>query len=316
MAQTITTSHAAPAPVQTGAVHAKDVSVIVCAYTDERWDDLLAAVASLRAQTAVPGEIILVIDHNDDLHARRAPRRPRASSRSPTSSSAASPARATAASPSPRASVVAFLDDDAVAEPDWLERMLTRLRRPGRDRGRRPGRAAPGTADAPRPSRTSSTGSWAAPTAACPRRPRRCATRSARTCPSAARSSRPSAASRTASAASASAPSAARRRSSASARRPASPRASSSTSRPRRVHHRVPAAARRWRYFRARCYAEGLSKALVTPARRRAAPPWPPSAPTRCGPCPRACARGVRDAPARRRRRPLAGRRTSSPASS
>ena len=31
-----------------------------------------------------------------------------------------------------------------------------------------------------------------------------------------------------------------------------------------RVRHRVPAARADWAYFRARCYAEGLSKALVT----------------------------------------------------
>ena len=37
----------------------------------------MAAVASVRAQTAVPGEIIVVIDHNDALHAARwAPRAP------------------------------------------------------------------------------------------------------------------------------------------------------------------------------------------------------------------------------------------------
>jgi hypothetical protein len=31
-----------------------------------------------------------------------------------------------------------------------------------------------------------------------------------------------------------------------------------------RVRHRVPASRARWTYFRSRCYAEGLSKALVT----------------------------------------------------
>ena len=32
------------------------------------------------------------------------------------------------------------------------------------------------------------------------------------------------------------------------------------------VHHRVPASRASWRYFHARCYAEGLSKALVARA--------------------------------------------------
>ncbi|HLI56097.1 MAG TPA: glycosyltransferase, partial [Actinomycetota bacterium] len=45
-------------------------SVVVCAYTERRWDDLVAAVASLKAQTDPPFEIILSIDHNPELYAR------------------------------------------------------------------------------------------------------------------------------------------------------------------------------------------------------------------------------------------------------
>ena len=48
-----------------GTTHA--VSAIICAYTDDRWDDLAAAVQSLKQQTHVPVEIIVVIDHNPAL---------------------------------------------------------------------------------------------------------------------------------------------------------------------------------------------------------------------------------------------------------
>ena len=44
-----------------------DVSVIICAYTEERWDDIIAGVKSLQQQTAPPREIIMVIDHNPSL---------------------------------------------------------------------------------------------------------------------------------------------------------------------------------------------------------------------------------------------------------
>jgi glycosyltransferase involved in cell wall biosynthesis len=44
-----------------------DISVIICAYTEKRWDDLLAAVESVRHQTLPASEIIIVIDHNPDL---------------------------------------------------------------------------------------------------------------------------------------------------------------------------------------------------------------------------------------------------------
>ena len=147
---TITTSHAAPAPVQTGAVHAKDVSVVVCAYTDERWDDLLAAVASLRAQTAAPARSSSSSTTTTTCSPALRATLPEASSRSPTPGSAASPARATAASRSPRGAVVAFLDDDAVAEPDWLERLLAAYARPARDRRRRRRSSRPGPAAGPR----------------------------------------------------------------------------------------------------------------------------------------------------------------------
>ena len=44
------------------------VSVVICAYTEARWDDLLAAIASVRAQRDhVPLEIVVVIDHNPAL---------------------------------------------------------------------------------------------------------------------------------------------------------------------------------------------------------------------------------------------------------
>jgi hypothetical protein len=39
------------------------LTVVICAYTTDRWDDLTAAVASVHRQTRVPDEIVLVIDH-------------------------------------------------------------------------------------------------------------------------------------------------------------------------------------------------------------------------------------------------------------
>ena len=44
-----------------------DVSVIICAYTEARWHDLVAAVESLRRQSKPPREIIVVVDHNRRL---------------------------------------------------------------------------------------------------------------------------------------------------------------------------------------------------------------------------------------------------------
>ena len=48
-------------------ITAADISVVICAYTDERWPDLLAAIASVKDQSAPPLEIIVVIDNNPAL---------------------------------------------------------------------------------------------------------------------------------------------------------------------------------------------------------------------------------------------------------
>src|SRR5271165_665182 len=46
------------------------VCVVICAYTFDRWDDVLAAVASVTSQTTAPEEIVVVVDHNPDLYGR------------------------------------------------------------------------------------------------------------------------------------------------------------------------------------------------------------------------------------------------------
>ena len=42
-------------------------SVVICAYTADRWDDVLAAVASVRGQSVPALEILVVVDHNPEL---------------------------------------------------------------------------------------------------------------------------------------------------------------------------------------------------------------------------------------------------------
>ena len=43
------------------------VSVVVCANTEERWDDIAGGIRSLSGQTHIPEQVVLVIDYNDDL---------------------------------------------------------------------------------------------------------------------------------------------------------------------------------------------------------------------------------------------------------
>ena len=48
------------------------ISVVICVYTEKRWRDILAAVESVRQQTAKSLEIIIVVDYNPALRDRLA----------------------------------------------------------------------------------------------------------------------------------------------------------------------------------------------------------------------------------------------------
>jgi glucosyl-dolichyl phosphate glucuronosyltransferase len=98
------------------------VSVIICAYSDERWNDLVASIDSVRRQTLAPAEIILVIDHNRVLYERA--RKSFADVRVCENAGArgVSGARNTGIALA-MGQLIAFLDDDAVGAPDWLERL-------------------------------------------------------------------------------------------------------------------------------------------------------------------------------------------------
>jgi glycosyltransferase involved in cell wall biosynthesis len=94
------------------------VSVVICAYSLDRWDDLAAAVASVGAQSPPPLETIVVVDHNDAL-LERARRELEAVVVPSTGRPGLSHAR-NAGIAAAQGEVVAFLDDDAAAEPGWL----------------------------------------------------------------------------------------------------------------------------------------------------------------------------------------------------
>jgi GT2 family glycosyltransferase len=97
----------------------EDVSIVICAYTEERWQDLLAAITSVREQTVRPREIILVIDHNTTLLARARQALPDVIVMENFHTRGLSGARNSGIA-SAQGKIIAFMDEDAVAAPDWL----------------------------------------------------------------------------------------------------------------------------------------------------------------------------------------------------
>ncbi|HSP28761.1 MAG TPA: glycosyltransferase family 2 protein [Ilumatobacteraceae bacterium] len=99
------------------------VAVVVCAFTERRWDDLVAACASLRAQTHPPEKVVVVIDHNDALLRRAHAELTDVHVVPNIRTQGLSGARNTGVD-AVDADVVLFLDDDAVADPRWVEQLL------------------------------------------------------------------------------------------------------------------------------------------------------------------------------------------------
>jgi GT2 family glycosyltransferase len=99
------------------------VTIVIPCFTERRWDSLLRAVRSAWHQT-YDCQVIVVVDHNDHLLARLhseigAKTQVVPSRLGPGASGARNTGAVLATS-----ELVAFLEDDAVAEPTWIENLV------------------------------------------------------------------------------------------------------------------------------------------------------------------------------------------------
>jgi cellulose synthase/poly-beta-1,6-N-acetylglucosamine synthase-like glycosyltransferase len=99
------------------------VSVVICAYTERRWQQTRAALESVLRQDPPPAEVLLVVDHNAELAERARREFASVSVLENAGTKGLSGARNTglkaAAQP-----ITAFLDDDAEARPGWLKHLV------------------------------------------------------------------------------------------------------------------------------------------------------------------------------------------------
>ncbi|HET7507078.1 MAG TPA: glycosyltransferase [Solirubrobacterales bacterium] len=98
------------------------ISVVICAFTRDRLEVLSESVESLRAQTLPAHEIVLVIDHAPELLEEVRGLWPDLKIVENRERRGLSGARNTGVAEA-TGEVVAFLDDDAIAGPDWLQRL-------------------------------------------------------------------------------------------------------------------------------------------------------------------------------------------------
>lgn len=123
---TVPTRPATPPCVHSAPV---SVSVVICAYSLDRWQDLVRVVGGVAAQSVPVEQTVLVVDHNAELLARARQAFPAIAIVANTGARGLSGAR-NAGIERATADVIAFIDDDATPRRDWLERLLRPFRAP------------------------------------------------------------------------------------------------------------------------------------------------------------------------------------------
>jgi len=105
------------------------VSVVIAAHTFERCDDLAQAVESAISQQSPPYEVVVAVDNNPDLYEWVSKKLPDVTAVDHRGARGAGSTRNSGAKAA-YGNILAFLDDDAIARPNWLQNLITPLDRP------------------------------------------------------------------------------------------------------------------------------------------------------------------------------------------
>jgi GT2 family glycosyltransferase len=108
----------------------EDACVVICAFSLERLDQAVASVESVLAQRTKPAQVLVVVDHNEELHGILRSRLPQeVEIIANTGPRGLASARNTAVLAS-HGDPIVFIDDDAVAHQRWLETLLAAFEDP------------------------------------------------------------------------------------------------------------------------------------------------------------------------------------------
>jgi GT2 family glycosyltransferase len=100
-----------------------EVSIVIPTHTEQRWASLVRTVACAKSQLYTPAEIVVVVDHNPALYRRARRDLAGVTVLENRYAQGVSGNRNTGAFHTHTA-LIAFMDDDVIAEPDWLGRLV------------------------------------------------------------------------------------------------------------------------------------------------------------------------------------------------
>ena len=98
-------------------------TIVIPTHSEERWASLVRTIASARSQNHAPAEIVVVTDHNPELFRRIRRDLAGVTVLENAYAQGVSGNRNTGAFHA-QTSLIAFLDDDTSADPDWLGRLI------------------------------------------------------------------------------------------------------------------------------------------------------------------------------------------------
>jgi len=106
------------------------VSVIICAYTMERLNDIYEAVNSVLAQTLRPYETIVSVDHHKELYQVLREHLPSEVKILENNGDQGLSETRNIGIRAAKGKIIAFIDDDAIAEEDWLKKLTEPFQSP------------------------------------------------------------------------------------------------------------------------------------------------------------------------------------------